>query len=144
MRARHLAIVLILATGAVAVAACGGQSDQEKARDKVCSARADISKQVDALKGLTLATATTDGVRASLAAIQKDLKAIADAQGTLSGDHKAQVKAATDDFRAKLSEIAQSVRGGGGASLRDAGTRLTTALRALGTAYAGSLGKIDC
>src|SRR3954467_10603424 len=94
MPVRRSALALLLAA-ALGVAACG-ESDQEKAQKKVCSARADISKQVDELKSLTPTTATVDGVRQNVNAIQDDLKDIASARGTLSADRRAQVKTATE------------------------------------------------
>src|SRR3954469_3448236 len=102
-RAPLLLMLLVVALG---VAACG-ESKQDKAQKKVCSARADISKQVNELKSLTPTTATIDGVRRNVTAIQDDLKAIASARGTLNDNRRAQVKAATDQFAAKLQSIVQ-------------------------------------
>ena len=65
---------LALAFGLV-FSACG-QSADEKAQATVCSARADIKKQVDELKGLTATTASVDGVQANLKAIGKNLEKI--------------------------------------------------------------------
>jgi hypothetical protein len=102
--------VLILGLlAALVVSGCGGQSDSEKAQAKVCDARADISKQVDELKGLTLATATVSGVRENVTAIQDDLKQMAGAQDTLSEDRRKEVKTATDTFVASAPD-----RGGAG------------------------------
>jgi len=61
------------------VSACG-ESAEEKAQSTVCSARADIKQQTDELKGMTLTTATLDGVRANLNAIRDDLDTIVGAQ----------------------------------------------------------------
>ena len=60
---KHSIAVLLLVAG-LAVAACGGESKSDKASSKVCDARADIKKQVDELRGLTITTATVDGVTA--------------------------------------------------------------------------------
>jgi uncharacterized protein HemX len=134
----------ILLLTALAIAACGGQgqSKQEKAQSQVCDARADISKQVDELKGLTLTTATVSGVKENLSAIQADLKKITGAQDTLSADRRAKVKSATDTFVSSVNSIAQGLKSD--VSLSEAATRLTTAAQDLGAAFAGSLGKIDC
>jgi membrane-bound lytic murein transglycosylase B len=134
-------LVLAILLTALAVAACG-ESKAEKAQKQVCSARADISDQVDELKGLTLTTATVSGVRENVSTIQDDLKKIASAQDTLSDDRRAEVKAATDKFVASVSSIAKGLRSD--LSLADARTQLTQAAQQLGAAYAGSLGKIDC
>jgi hypothetical protein len=133
--------VLVIALALLAVTGCG-ESDEEKAQAQVCDARADISKEVDQLKGLTLATASVDGVRQSLDTIQSSLKRIADAQATLSDDRRAEVKAATDRFKSSVTSIAQGVRGD--LSLSEAATRLRAAGGELATAYRQSLGRIDC
>ena len=61
MHAKTLMLLLIVLAAAGLLAGCG-QSEEETATDQVCSARDDIAKQVDQLKGLTLTTATTDQV----------------------------------------------------------------------------------
>jgi hypothetical protein len=134
-----LPVLAVLA--ALAAAGCG-ESDQDKAQKQVCSARSDISKQVDELKGLTLATATVDGVRESVRTITADLRQITAAQKTLSADRRAEVEAATDRFTSSIASIAQGLSAD--LSLREASSRLRTAAQELGTAYADSLGKIDC
>jgi chromosome segregation ATPase len=138
---RRGAPLVLLLVAALGVAACG-ESDSAKAQKKVCSARTDISKQVDELKSLTPTTATIDGVRQNVSAIQDDLKDIASARGTLKGERRAQVKAATDQFTAKLqSVVQQAVKS---LSLADAKTQLQAAVGDLAAAYSSSLGKIDC
>ena len=49
-------------------------SKQDDAKAQVCDARADISKQVDTLKGITVSAATLDQIQTSLKAIDTDLK----------------------------------------------------------------------
>src|SRR6478735_6887549 len=117
---RRAPLVLLL-IAAVGVAGCG-ESKQEKAQKQVCSARADISKQVNELKGLTPTTATVDGVRQNVNAIQDDLKDIASAQGTLSDQRRTEVKAATDQFTTQLQTIVQQAVKS--LSLADAKTQL--------------------
>jgi len=134
-------LVLVLLVAALAVAACG-QSKAEKAQKQVCDARADISTQVDELKALTPTTATVSGVKENVTTIQDDLKKIASAQGTLSSDRRAQVKAATDQFVSSVSSIAKGLTSD--LSLSDARSQLAQAAQQLGAAYSDSLGKIDC
>ena len=138
---RRTLLAVLLAVAALGVAACG-ESDQEKAQKKVCSARADINKQVNELKSLTPTTATIDGVRQNVNAIQNDLKDIASAQGTLNDERKAQVKSATDQFTSQLQSIVQQAVKS--LSLSDAKTQLQAAVSNLASAYSNSLGKIDC
>ncbi len=134
-------LALVVAAGLV-LAACGGESDQEKAQKTVCDARADIGKQVNELKALTPATASVNGVRANINAIQDDLRKIVDAQSTLSDDRRAQVKAATDQFTARVAQLVQEATRS--LTLEDAATRLRAAVSDLATAYSQSIGKIDC
>ena len=72
-----------------------GESEAEKAQTQVCDARTDLQKQVDDLAALTPATATADGVKANVSAIENDLKQIRDAQGDLNDERKQQVESAT-------------------------------------------------
>ena len=139
VRAPLLLVGLLLA--ALALSACG-ESQAEKAQKQVCDARADISKQVDELKGLTVTTATVSGLRENVGAIQDDLKKIAGAQDTLSEDRRTEVKAATDAFVSSVTSIAKGLTSD--VSLSEARSRLAQAAQDLRAAYADSLGRIDC
>jgi uncharacterized protein YjbJ (UPF0337 family) len=136
-----IAFVLIALVAALGVSACG-ESKQDKAKKSVCSARSDISKQVDQLKGLTASTVTIGGVQSSLKAISSDLSKIKDAQGDLSGDRRQQVQAATKTFTSQVQSIAGSV--GKSTSLSEAKTQLTSSLQQLGDAYKQSFARVDC
>jgi len=107
-----------------------------------CDARADISKQVNELKGLTLSTATVDGVKKNVQAIQDDLGKIKDAQGNLNADRKKQVQGANEAFTQQVKSIASSV--GKSLSLSNAGTQLQTAVSQLAASYQQTLAKVDC
>ncbi len=137
---RTVLLVSLVAT-AVALAGCG-ESESDKAQTRVCDARADISKQIDELKGLTVATATVDGVRKNVDAIQDDLKTIAAAATDLSDSRRKDVKAAADTFSARVTEIVQGATSD--LSLSEAATKLKTAAQDAATAFADTLGKIDC
>ena len=136
-----IVFALIAVLAALALGACG-ESEQDKAKSTVCDARADISKQVDQLKGLTVSTVTVDGVQNSLKAINDDLSKIKDAQGDLSGNRRQQVQDATKTFTSQVQSIAGSV--GKSTSLSEAKTQLTSALQQLGDAYKQSFAKVDC
>jgi hypothetical protein len=133
--------ILMLMSAALALAACG-QSQEEKATTQVCDARADVAKQVDELRGLTLSTATVDGVTANLKAIRDDVGKIADAQSDLSGARRDQVKAANQAFAEQVRSIAQNV--GRSLSIADAETQLKDATTQLASTYKQTLGRIDC
>jgi Rad3-related DNA helicase len=132
--------VLVL-LACVGLAACG-ESKEDKAMSSVCDARADISKQVDHLKSLTIGTATVDDVQKSLKSIGDDLSKIKDAQGDLSGSRKQQVQDANAKFSSQIKEIGSTV--GRSLSLSSAKTQLQSALSQLADAYKTTLGPIDC
>jgi hypothetical protein len=136
-----IAFVLLAVAIAVALGACG-ESKQDKAKKTVCSARADIGKQVDQLKGLTISTATADEVQQSIRAINGDLSKIKDAQGDLSDERRQQVQAANKTFTSQVQSILSSL--GKSTSLSDASSRLTSATQELATAYQRSFARIDC
>jgi hypothetical protein len=135
------AFLLLALLAGLALGACG-ESKQDKAKKTVCNARADISKQVDQLKGLTISTVTVDGVQASIEAISSDLSKIKDAQGDLAGDRRQQVQDATKTFTSQVQSIAGSV--GKSTSLSDAKSQLTSALQQLSAAYQQSFARVDC
>jgi hypothetical protein len=133
--------IVMLVSAAIAVAACG-QSQEDKAKTKVCDARTDVQKQVGELRGLTLATATADGVSANLKAIRDDLGKITDAQSDLSDSRRDKVQAANKAFTDQVKSIVQNV--GRSGSLEDSKTQLKDATTQLASAYKQTLGQIDC
>jgi hypothetical protein len=134
-------LIPILMAAALIAAACG-ESQADKAQSQVCDARADIRKQVDELKGLTLTTATVEGVKGNLTAIRNDLGKIKDAQGNLNSERKQQVQDANQQFGDQVRSIAQNV--GSSLSLKDAGAQIRQAGTQLADSYAQTLGKVDC
>jgi uncharacterized phage infection (PIP) family protein YhgE len=141
MHAKTLMLPLIVLAAAALLAGCG-QSDEEKATDQVCSARDDIAKQVDQLKGLTLTTATTDQVRNNVKAIRDDLAKIADARANLSDNQRTQVEQANDAFRSELGNIAATVARS--TSIEEASAQLKAAFNDLAATYKQTFGQIDC
>jgi hypothetical protein len=139
---RPLRLVLPLALLAVLALGACGESKEDKAMKSVCSARADINKQINHLKSLTPTTATIEDVQASLTAIGSDLSKIKDAQGDLSGDRKQQVQSANQTFTSQLKTITSSAVKS--LSLSDATAQLTSALQQLAAAYKKNLAPIDC
>jgi gas vesicle protein len=133
---------LLLVAAALLLAVGCGESAQDKAKKQVCSARTDLQKQVNELSGLTLSTATSEGVKNNLNAIRDNLKQIKDAQGDLSESRKAQVQQATQQFESQVKAIVQTV--GTSTSLSAAATQLQAAAKQLATSYKQSLAKVDC
>src|SRR5689334_9517343 len=98
-----LALVSALLVG-LALAACG-ESDQEKAKNNVCDARADIEKNVKELQGLTIGTATVDKVKSNLDGIKTGLADIADARANLNDADKQKVQKANETFKSQLQSL---------------------------------------
>lgn len=139
---RRTSALLAVALAAVAVGACGGSSKQDQAQQTVCSARADIRKQVDKLSTLSLTTATLDQVTTSLTAIGDDLKKITDAQGDLSDQRRKEVEAANQAFASQVRSTLSAV--GTSLSLSQARTQLESAIRQLATSYQQTFAQVDC
>ena len=142
---------LAIATLVLALGACGDDSSgekastptpQEKAQTTVCDARADISAQVDELKGLTAATVTKDGVTQSLQTIKKSLSDMSSAQAELSGDRRTEAEAANKAFTSSVQEIKSQFLDSLSAS--DAKTALVTALQQLATSYQTAFEPLNC
>jgi hypothetical protein len=136
-----LSMIVLLMAAALIVAGCG-ESKEDKAKSQVCDARADIQKQVNTLSGMTLSTATVNGVSSSLKSIQSSLGKIKDAQGDLNGSRKQQVQEANQQFADSVKSIAQTV--GRSLSLSAAGTQLKDATTKLADSYRQTLAKVDC
>jgi hypothetical protein len=126
----------------VALVACGGQSMEQKATSRVCDARADIAKQVDTLKNLTVSTATMGQIKTSVNAIKDNLGKIKDAQGDLNAQRKSQVQQANDAFAAQIRSIGSNLLST--LSLSQAKDQLTTNLQQLAGTYRQTFAKIDC
>jgi hypothetical protein len=140
-RVKPSAAVLVL-LAAFALAACGGASKQDKAKAQVCDARADISKQVDTLKGLTLTTATKSKIQSGLKAIRDDLTTIKNAEGDLNDQRKKQVQQANQAFKTQVKDVTSTL--GSTTSIQDARAQLTEALQQLAKSYQTTFAKVDC
>lgn len=134
-------IIPVLAAAGIALSACG-QSAEDKAKAQVCNARADIQKQVNELRGLSLTTATVDGVKSNLNAIKADLGKIKDAQGQLSDARRKEVQAANAAFADQVTTIAGNV--GKSTSVSEALTQGQSAVDQLANSYKQTLGQINC
>jgi hypothetical protein len=132
-----LAVVML----AFAVGACG-ESAADKAKTTVCDARADIGKQVSALKGLTPSTVTKDAVTQPLNAIKNDLKDISGAQSDLSSDRRSEVEAATKTFTSDFKRIAGEL--GASLSASDAKAGVASALQQLEASYQKTFARLKC
>jgi hypothetical protein len=127
---------------ALTVAACGGESAEDQAQKKVCSARADIKQQVDELRSATISTASLDGVQSNLKAIQKDLAQISGAQSKLADDRRQEVQKANQTFKSQVADVGQALVSG----LASGGGKqqIEAALQGLATGYESALAPIKC
>ena len=132
-----LAVVMLV----FVLGACG-ESDEEKAQNTVCDARADIGKQVDELGSLTPATVTADAVTQNLDAIKTDLQDISDAQSDLSSDRRSEAEAATKAFSSSVQETASQL--GSSLSAADAKAQVVTALDQLAASYQKAFAPLNC
>jgi hypothetical protein len=140
MRRRTIAILALLS--AALLVACG-ESEEEKAQDRVCDARADIEKRVDDLAGLTITTASIDDVTNNLKAIRDDLEKIAAERNDLAPEQRAAVDQAAKSFRSELETAAKDVVSGA-ASGEEAGARIGSAVDDLAKSFREAYGPVDC
>ena len=142
-RPRLIRSTLLLSAVGLALACAGcGQSAEEKARNDVCDARADIQKQVNGLENLTLSSATVDQVKSDVNAIDKDLSKIADAQGDLDATRKQRVEKANDTFKTQLNTLKKDL--GASTSIQGLRQQLEADIADLGTSYKEAFAPIDC
>ena len=132
-----LAVVMLV----FALGACG-ESDEEKAQNEVCDAKADIAQQVDELTSLNSTTVTADGVTSSLDAIKDDLNDISDAQSDLSSDRRSEAEAATKAFTSSVQETASQL--GSSLSAADAKAQVLTAIDQLAASYQKAFAPLNC
>jgi two-component SAPR family response regulator len=121
--------------------ACG-ESDEEKAQNEVCDAKADIAQQVDELTSLNSTTVTADGVTSSLDAIKDDLNDISEAQSDLSSDRRSEAEAATKAFTGSVQETASQL--GSSLSAADAKAQVLTAIDQLAASYQKAFAPLNC
>ena len=126
---------------ALTFAACG-ESKEDKAQTAVCDARADIKTQVDELKGLTVTTATLDGVRANLKAIRDSLSKMATAQRDLTGERKQEAQKANQTFKSEVTSVTRELVTS--VSLADGKQQIQAALDGLASSYQAAFSPLDC
>ena len=139
MRSKWAAAVMLVA---LLVAAGCGEAKEDKAMADVCSARDNITKQLDTLKGLTPTTVTTDKVTGALSAIRDDLTKIGDAMRDLSEERRKDVQAANEKFAGAVRDTLQKV--GTSVSLSDAASQIKAAFADLESSYRSTFGQLDC
>jgi hypothetical protein len=141
-RVRLIPVLAALLVAAGLLVACG-ESEEEKAQNEVCDARADIQRRVDDLADLTITTASIEQVTDNLEAIRDDLQTIAAEQGDLEPERRQEVEQAAKRFGSQLQATAQDVVSGA-ASGEEAGTRVGSALDELAKTFREAYAPVDC
>jgi major membrane immunogen (membrane-anchored lipoprotein) len=134
-------LTVALASGTLLVAC--GESEEEKAQDRVCDARADIERRVDELAGLTITTVSIEQVTNNLEAIGDDLEKIAAEREDLAPEQRREVEEAGDQFRSQLETTARDLVSGA-TSGEEAGARIGAALDDLAQSFREAYGPVDC
>jgi hypothetical protein len=135
--------IVMLASLLTALPVACGESEEEKAQDRVCDARADIEKRVDNLADLTITSAGIDRVTNNLKAIRDDLEKIAAEREELAPEQRDAVDQAAKRFRSELETAAKDVASGA-ASGEEAGARIGAALDDLAKSFREAYGPVDC
>jgi major membrane immunogen (membrane-anchored lipoprotein) len=135
-------ILGILLVSAALLSACG-ESDEEKAQNAVCDARADIEKRVDDLASLDVTSVSIDRVTNNLEAIGEDLEKIAAEREDLSSEQRRAVEQAGEQFSSEVEATARDVVSGATGG-EEAGQRIGAALDDLATAFRDAYGPVDC
>ena len=136
-------IIGLLACLLAAVPVACGESEEEKAQNRVCDARADIQKRVDDLAALTFTSASIDEVTSNLKAIRDDLEKIAAEREDLAPEQRQKVDQAAKSFRSELETAAKDVASGA-ASGEEAGARTGAALDQLAKSFRQAYGPVNC
>jgi hypothetical protein len=135
--------ILAALLGCAALLVGCGESEEEKAQNAVCDARADIEKRVDDLAGLTITSASIDQVRNNLEAIRDDLEEIAAEQGDLEPERRQDVEEAGKRFRSQLQTTAKDFVSGA-TSGEEAGASLKPSLEQLASSFRQAYAPLDC
>jgi hypothetical protein len=136
------ALGALLVVPAVFVAGCG-ESKEEKAEKTICSARAEINKEIEHLRTLTPSSSAITEARNGLTNIGHSLTKIGESAKELSPSRKQEVIKASEDFAKKVGETITNVAKGV-TSPAQAQAAITTALGGLSTDYQQALAPIKC
>jgi DNA repair exonuclease SbcCD ATPase subunit len=139
---RPIRIVAAFLGAAALLVACG-ESDEEKAQDRVCDARADIEQRLDDLAELTPTTVSVERVTNNLEAIRDDLEKIAAEREELAPEQRRAVEEAGDRFRSQLETTARDFVSGATTG-EEARAGVKSALEDLATSFREAYGPVDC
>jgi hypothetical protein len=135
-------MLMLVGVVLVSLASCGGESDEERAQNRVCDARADVQRQLNELENLSVTTATLDGIERRITAIKDGVATIRDAAGDLAEQRRSQIQASSATFGSQVQSILDDL--GKGGSLKRGLTELQNSLIQLRDSYQNNLAAIDC
>lgn len=117
-------------------------SEEEKALQAVCTARADINKRVESLAATTVTNFTINGFKENINGLVTDVRTIKDNQSKLKPDRKQQIQQANEQFGSEVTNTLKSL--GTSLSIENAQEKLKTAGEQLVSTYRTTLQPVDC
>jgi hypothetical protein len=141
-------VVLTVVLSALGLVACG-ESSGEKATAQVCSARSEISTQVQTLESLTLSSSAASEAKTSVEAISRSLDKIKEEAPKLPSARKEEVEVAQKAAEVALTSMTASAlsavtSGGVEAALKSVEPQLKTTAAALTAAYKHAFDELKC
>ena len=137
-----VAVVISAVLCALAIGACGGQSQEQKAQKAICGARSNIEKSVKSLEGITLSVSSVDQLKQTYDSIKSNVQVIRDNAGKLSGARKQKVTSAVDEFGQELQSVASGLTSS--LSLSSASSQIRAAVTKLEGSARSAFAPLDC
>src|SRR5690349_6981998 len=100
--------VAVLLIGALGFSACG-ESSEEKATKKVCSATSELSAQLKKLQTLPVSSSFPSEAKSSVEAIAASVGKIQEAASDLGSAREEEVSAANKAFKSEIATITKNV-----------------------------------
>ncbi len=137
-----VAVVISAVLCALAIGACGGQSQEQKAQKAICGARSNIEKSVKSLEGITLSVSSVDQLKQTYDSIKSNVQVIRDNAGKLSGARKQKVTSAVDEFGQELQSVASGLTSS--LNLSSASSQIRAAVTKLEGSARSAFAPLDC
>jgi hypothetical protein len=147
VRAKHAAIAtLLIAT--LGVTACG-ESSEQKATKQVCSARKEITAQVNKLQTLPRSSSFPTEAKASFEAMRASVKKMEEAAPNLPAARKEEINAANKAFQTSVTTITKAAASATESSnleaaLKTAEPQIRAALSMLASEYKKAFEALKC
>lgn len=140
--------VAVLLTSALGFAACG-ESSEEKATKKVCSATSEISAQLKKLQTLPISSSFPAEAKTSVESISASVGKIKEAAPDLGAARKDEVTAANNAFKSEIVTITKNVASASSSSnlqaaLKSAEPQIKASLNALASNYKKAFEALKC